>query len=91
MDYLRGKALRVLEGETFLLVITDNPDENDYVYGATEIIRLKDGGAPPADTPEGEESRQGLEGFLMGWELIMEVYGKDAEGRFIADVYRDEE
>ncbi len=91
MDFVRGNVIRVLDGESFAMMITDNPDENDYVYGVSETFVLNGHRVPPPDTPEGRDAREQLEQFAMGSEIVCEVVGKDDGGWFICDIYRDEE
>ena len=91
MDLIRGNPIRILDGESLVLMVTDNPDENDYVYEPTVTIRVREAEAPEPGTSEAREAREALESFAMGWDIVCEVHGKDDRGRFVADIYRDEE
>jgi len=91
MDLIRGNPIRVLDGESLVLLITDDPDENDYVYDSAVTIKVREVEAPEPGTADAQEAREALESFVMGWEMVCEVHGKDERGRFVADVYRDEE
>ncbi|HHM6795115.1 TPA: thermonuclease family protein [Pseudomonas aeruginosa] len=74
---LIGKVVRVLDGDTFELLVDQQPVR----------IRVTGIDAPEKDQPFGQRSRQSLAGMVDGNPVAVRVKGKDRYGRTLGAVY----
>ncbi|EDA6987552.1 thermonuclease family protein [Salmonella enterica subsp. enterica serovar Enteritidis] len=74
---LIGKVVRVLDGDTFELLVDQQPVR----------IRVTGIDAPEKDQPFGQRSRQSLAGMVDGNPVAVRVKGKDRFGRTLGAVY----
>ncbi|EAO8064073.1 hypothetical protein EGD12_21720 [Salmonella enterica] len=74
---LIGKVVRVLDGDTFELLVDQRPVR----------IRVTGIDAPEKDQPFGQRSRQSLAGMVDGNPVAVLVKGKDRYGRTLGTVY----
>ncbi|HHJ0705155.1 thermonuclease family protein [Escherichia sp. Ec20190506] len=74
---LIGKVVRVLDGDTFELLVDQRPVR----------IRVTGIDAPEKDQPFGQRSRQSLAGMIDGNPVAVRVKGKDRYGRTLGAVY----
>lgn len=74
---LVGKVVRVLDGDTFELLVDQQPVR----------IRVTGIDAPEKDQPFGQRSRQSLAGMVDGNPVAVRVKGKDRYGRTLGAVY----
>lgn len=74
---LIGKVVRVLDGDTFVLLVDQQPVR----------IRVTGIDAPEKDQPFGQRSRQSLAGMVDGNPVAVRVKGKDSFGRILGAVY----
>ncbi|ENU3971922.1 MULTISPECIES: thermonuclease family protein [Enterobacteriaceae] len=76
---LIGKVVRVLDGDTFELLVDERP--------IPIRIRVTGIDAPEKDQPFGQQSRQSLAGMVDGNPVAVFVKGKDRYGRTLGAVY----
>lgn len=74
---LVGKVVRVLDGDTFELLVDQQPVR----------IRVTGIDAPEKDQPFGQRSQQSLAGMVDGNPVAVRVKGKDRYGRTLGAVY----
>ncbi|ECD1574141.1 thermonuclease family protein [Salmonella enterica subsp. enterica serovar Virchow] len=74
---LVGKVVRVLDGDTFELLVDQQPVR----------IRVTGIDAPEKDQPFGQRSRQSLADMVDGNPVAVRVKGKDRYGRTLGAVY----
>nr|EES2010828.1 thermonuclease family protein [Escherichia coli] len=74
---LIGKVVRVLDGDTFELLVDQRPVR----------IRVTGIDAPEKDQPFGQRSRQSLAGMVDGNPVAVRIKGTDRYGRTLGAVY----
>ena len=75
---LRGKVVRVSDGDTVVLLDADNTQQK---------IRLNGIDAPENGQPYGDKSKEYLTGLIARKEVTVEVKGKDQYKRVLGVVY----
>lgn len=75
---LKGKVVRVSDGDTVVLLDADNTQQK---------IRLNGIDAPENGQPYGDKSKEYLSGLIAGKEVAVEVKGKDQYKRILGVVY----
>lgn len=75
---LKGKVVRVSDGDTVVLLDADNTQHK---------IRLNGIDAPENGQPYGDKSKEYLSGLIAGKEVAVEVKGKDQYKRILGVVY----
>mgnify|MGYP000417491451 CR=1 FL=1 len=75
---LSGKAISVVDGDTFTLLLADNSQVQ---------IRLAEVDAPERGQPYGNKSRQALSAAVVGRQVRVEVQTKDRYGRTVGRPY----
>lgn len=78
---LKGKVVRVSDGDTVVLLDADNTQHK---------IRLNGIDAPENGQPYGDKSKEYLSNLIAGKEVIVEVKGKDRYKRILGVVYSGE-
>ena len=68
-DRIRGQVFRVIDGETFMLKVTEQDPANQYGYAVVECIRLTSPINEAAGTAGKELARRQLE-FEIGCQII---------------------
>lgn len=86
MDYLWGRAIEVLDGDTFDMKVTRVGRTNDYEYRHRERVRVKGIDAAELDEPGGARSRRRLAAYLGGEHIRIDVHARDRYGRIVGDV-----
>ena len=75
---LKGKVVRVSDGDTVVLLDSDNTQQK---------IRLNGIDAPENGQPYGDKSKEYLSGLIAGKEVAVEVKGTDQYKRILGVVY----
>lgn len=75
---LKGKVVRVSDGDTVVLLDADNTQQK---------IRLNGIDAPENGQPYGDKSKEYLSGLIAGKEVAVEIKGKDQYKRILGVVY----
>jgi len=75
---VRGKAIRIADGDTFTLLLDDR---------TTAQIRLAEIDAPESGQPFGNKSKQALKQLVDGKAVQVEVQTTDQYGRWVGRVY----
>ena len=58
--------------------------------GKAERVRLQGIACPKSGQPYGEEARQAASDLVFSMEVTLQIYGKDKNGRILADVARSD-
>jgi endonuclease YncB( thermonuclease family) len=78
-DVYEGKAVRVLDGDSI----------NILQHGKEIHIRLAEIDAPEYGQPFWKKSKQALENYVTGKQVMVEEFDRDKYGRIVGHVYVD--
>lgn len=81
MDIVRGKAVRVIDGDTFELEIDREGLKNGHDYNDVERCRLKYVDAPEITTSKGPEAKKRLERRILGKTIWLDVHAREKRYR----------
>jgi micrococcal nuclease len=84
---LPAHLMRVVDGDTLRLDLELQAD----VTLRNQAVRILGIDAPEMRTPEGRRAKGAAEKFLAGKKLEVELHGKDKYGRWLGDVFADDE
>lgn len=86
MDMVRGDVLRVVDGDTFDMELTEVAEDNEYEYDDEERVRIANINAPELNTVAGQAAKKLLQRRIGGKEVEVEVHARDDFGRFVGKV-----
>lgn len=85
-DTVKGKIIRVVDGDTFDLQITNVGNNNAYKYSNTERIRMAGKDEPELNTLLGLAVKRRITEKLLNKIVICEIQGRDTYGRLVAKI-----
>lgn len=86
MDRLWGRAIAVIDGDTFDMKVWHFDRRNNYYYGRTERVRIKERDAPERGSRRATQASRALAARLARRRLRVDVLARDVYGRLIARV-----
>ena len=85
MDQIKGKVVRVIDGDTFDVRVTHVKRTNQYNYNDFERIRIAKINASELGTAKGSIAKRKLLLKLNGRSVLCSIRSRDVFGRLIAD------
>ena len=85
-DIVKGKVIKVVDGDTFDLQITHIGNNNAYEYGTVERIRIAGKDAPELNTLLGLAVKRRVTEKLLNQIVTCEIQSKDVYGRLVAKI-----
>lgn len=87
MDRIWGRAVAVIDGDTFELAVSFRDRRNRYWYRRHERVRIKGRDAPERGTRAAARATRALAMRLDRTRLRVDVLARDVYGRLIAQVW----
>lgn len=85
-DIIYGLVDSVIDGDTFIINVTEASSANQFKYNRWERIRIAQIDAEELNTIAGERDKTKLEGVILGVTVRCSVYSRDTLGRVVAEV-----
>lgn len=85
-DLIYGIADSIIDGDTFILKVTETGESNQNNYSKWERVRIKSLDASELGALRGLRNKINLEKALQGKNVSCSVQTKDTNGRVVADV-----
>lgn len=86
VDQAWGYAQNIIDGDTFVMVVTSVRRGNAYSLREVERVRLRDVYAPELHEPGGRAARERLCRRLAGRRIQITVHARDVYGRALATI-----
>ncbi|OGU79279.1 MAG: hypothetical protein A2W11_14415 [Ignavibacteria bacterium RBG_16_35_7] len=85
-DIIYGLVCAVIDGDTFIINVTEKSDTNQHNYNKWERIRIANIDPSELKTPGGYRDKVKLESTIQGKEVSCSVQSRDGFGRVVAEV-----
>jgi len=85
-DIIYGLVCAVIDGDTFIIKVTEASESNKNKYGKWERIRIANIDLSELKTPGGYRDKVKLESTIQGKEVSCSVQSRDKSGRIVAEV-----
>lgn len=85
-DIIKGPVLRVIDGDTFEMIVTHIGKQNKYNYNNIEKIRINGINAPEINSHAGKIAKKKLTQLIFSKTVQCFVQARDVYGRIVANV-----
>ncbi len=85
-DTLWGDVIRVVDGDTFDVRVTNYSRQNQFPYNTVERVRLASTHAPELTSVSGCTAKQRLANRVWNRRVRLTVYTRDVYGLLVCDV-----
>lgn len=86
VDQAWGYARDIIDGDTFVMLVTSVSRANAYPLREVERVRLRDAYAPELNERDGRAARERLRRRISGRRIGITVHARDAYGRALATI-----
>lgn len=86
MDQAWGYVNEVLDGDTFVMLITSVSRHNEFELARVEHVRLRRKNAPELTARSGRAARERLRRLVAGRRVRIDIFARDIYGRPLANL-----